>query len=206
MHRWFNRASLRAETAGGQGASGAPGQSARGRESLAPIVADSELPALLRVVAPDLSLANPVWHGPAAGAFGRELRVRLATAAICSLLAGLLVKWWAVAVLAVGMACAWVSARAYIAHLGWAIIDGAVLFRSGWIRRHLTVARFSKVQAVAMSQSPFDRRHRTASVRVDTAGAGDGSHRVDIPYLPAERATELFEQLATAAARTTFRW
>jgi putative membrane protein len=104
------------------------------------------------------------------------------------------------------MACAWVSARAYIAHLGWAIIDGAVLFRSGWIRRHLTVARFSKVQAVAMSQSPFDRRHRTASVRVDTAGAGDGSHRVAIPYLPAERATELFEQLATAAARTTFRW
>ena len=37
-----------------------------------------------------------------------------------------------------------------------------------------------------MTQSPFDRRHRMASVRVDTAGAGDASHRVDIPYLPVE--------------------
>ena len=78
------------------------------------------------------------------------------------------------------------SARIYIAHLGWAVIDGAVLFRTGWIWRHLTVARFSKVQAVSMTQSPFDRRHRMASVRVDTAGAGDASHRVDIPYLPVE--------------------
>src|SRR5687767_15349977 len=46
----------------------------------------------------------------------------------------------------------------YIAHLGWAVIDGAVLFRTGWIWRHLKVARFTKVQAVSMTQSPFDRR------------------------------------------------
>jgi hypothetical protein len=45
-----------------------------------------------------------------------------------------------------------------------------------------------------------------ASVRVDTAGAGDGSHRVDIPYLPVEKAAELFGELGTAAARTAFRW
>jgi len=43
-------------------------------------------------------------------------------------------------------------------------------------------------------------------VRVDTAGAGAASHRVDIPYLPVETATELFGQLGTAAARTAFRW
>jgi len=57
-----------------------------------------------------------------------------------------------------------------------------------------------------MTQSPFDRRHRMASVRVDTAGAADASHRVDIPYLPVETATALFGQLGTAAARTVFRW
>ena len=39
-----------------------------------------------------------------------------------------------------------------------------------------------------------------------TAGAGDAFHRVDIPYLPVETANELFGQLATAAARSAFRW
>ena len=206
IHRWFDRASVRVETAGGQAAGEAAGQSSRGRESLAPIINEPELPALLRIVLPDLSLGEPVWHGPAAGAFGRELRARLVLALIGALLSAFVLGWWAVAVLAFFIAWGWMSARIYIAHLGWAVIDGAVLFRTGWIWRHLTVARFSKVQAVSMTQSPFDRRHRMASVRVDTAGAGDASHRVDIPYLPVETATELFGQLGTAAARTAFRW
>ena len=206
IHRWFARASVRAETAGGHGAGQKAGQSSRGRESLAPIIKEPELPALLRIVAPDLDLGDPVWHGPAPGALGREFRARLVLALIGALLSAFLLGWWAVAVLPFFIAWGWMSARTYIAHLGWAMIDGAVLFRTGWIWRHLTVARFTKVQAVSMTQSPFDRRHRMASVRVDTAGAGDGSHRVDIPYLPVEKAAELFGELGTAAARTAFRW
>jgi putative membrane protein len=202
IHRWLHRASVKVETAGGDAA----GQSARGRESLAPIISEPELPALLRIVLPDLSLGAPVWHGPAAGAFRRELRARLVLALIGALLSAFVLGWWAVAVLALFSAWGWMSARIYTAHLGWAVIDGAVLFRTGWIWRHLTVARFSKVQAVSVTQSPFDRRHRMASVRVDTAGAADASHRVNIPYLPVETAAELFGQLGTAAARTAFRW
>jgi len=206
IHRWFDRASVRVETAGGQAAGDGAGQSSRGRESLAPIISEAEVPALLRIVLPDLTLEEPVWHGPAAGAFGRELRARLVLALIVALLSALILGGWAVAVLAFLVVWGWVTARIYIAHLGWAIIDGAVLFRTGWIWRHLTVARFSKVQAVSLTQSPFDRRHRMASVHVDTAGAGDASHRVNIPYLPVATATELFGQLGTAAARTAFRW
>ena len=206
FHRWFDRASVRVETAGGQAAGEAAGQSSRRRESLAPIIDEQELPALLRIVLPDLNLGEPVWHGPAPGAFGRELRARLVLALIGALLSAFVLGWWAVVVLAFLIAWAWISARTYTAHLGWAVIDGAVLFRTGWIWRHLTVARFSKLQAVSMTQSPFDRRHGMASVRVDTAGAGAASHRVDIPYLSVETATELFGQLGTVAARTAFRW
>lgn len=202
LHRWFDRASVRVETAGGVAAA----QSARGRESLAPVISEPQLPALLRIVLPDLGLEDPVWHGPAAGAFRRELRARLVLALMGALLSAFALGWWAVAILALFAVWGWISARVYIAHLGWAVIDGAVLFRTGWIWRNLTVARFSKVQAVSMTQSPFDRRHRMASVAVDTAGAGSASHRVHIPYLPVETATELFGQLGTAAARTAFRW
>jgi putative membrane protein len=202
IHRWFHRASVKVETAGGDAA----GQAAGGRESLAPIIDEPELPVLLRIVLPDLSLEAPVWQGPAAGAFRRELFARLVLALTAALLSVFALGWWAVAVLAFLSAWGWISARIYTAHLGWAVIDGAVLFRTGWIWRHMTVARFSKVQAVSMTQSPFDRRHRMASIRVDTAGAGDASHRVDIPYLAIEQAAELFGRLGTAAARTAFRW
>jgi putative membrane protein len=207
IHRWFDRASVRVETAGGQAAApDTAGQPARRRESLAPIVSEAELPAFLHVVLPDLDLGEPLWHGPAAGAFAREVRLRLVLALIGAMLSALSLGWWAFAVLIFFLAWGWFSARTYIAHLGWSVIDGAVLFRSGWISRHLTVARFSKLQAVSMTQSLFDRRHRMASVRVDTAGAGGASHRVDIPYLRIEDATALFGQLGAAAARTAFRW
>jgi putative membrane protein len=205
IHRWFDRASVTVETAGGQAGQSA-GASSRSRESLAPLVKAGELFPLLRSVAPGLDLEDPIWHRPAAGAFGRELRARLVLVLIVATLSAFILERWAVAALAFLIAWAGMSARVYVAHLGWAMIDGAVLFRSGWIRRRLTIARFNKVQAVSMTQSPFDRRHRTASVRVDTAGAGNESHRVDIPYLPLEQATELQQQLAKAAASTAFRW
>lgn len=206
IHRWFDRASVGVESAGGQTSGDTAGQPSRGREALAPIISEPELPALLAIVLPDLNLGQPVWQGPAAGAFGRELRARLVLALIGALLSVWLLKWWAVAVLAFFITWGWISARIYVAHLGWAVVEGAVMLRTGWIRRQMTVARFSKVQAVSMAQSPFDRRHRMASIRVDTAGARNASHRVDIPYLPVETATELYGQLATAAARTAFRW
>lgn len=201
LHRWFRRASVGVETAGGQAAT-----ASRGRESLAPIIEEEELPSLIRVIAPDLDMNGLVWRGPAAGAFGREVRKRLVGALIIASLSAFVLGWWAVVVFGALGAWGWIGARIYTSQLGWAVVSGAVLFRTGLIWRSLTVAHFNKMQAVSMYQSPFDRRHRMASVRVDTAGASDSSHRVDIPYLANDQATELFELLGRAAARTAFRW
>jgi membrane protein YdbS with pleckstrin-like domain len=70
----------------------------------------------------------------------------------------------------------------------------------------MTIARFSKIQTVSLHESPFDRRAAMASVAVDTAGAGDLSHRVDVPYLARDVAESLSHRLAAEAARTSFRW
>ena len=43
-------------------------------------------------------------------------------------------------------------------------------------------------------------------VRVDTAGAGELSHRVAIPYLDRDVASGLSERLAASAANAAFRW
>ena len=117
-----------------------------------------------------------------------------------------MLRWWSLALYAGFVALALVSSRMHVKHLGWAVGERAVIFRSGWLTRELTVARFTKIQVVTLRESPFDRRHQMASVRVDTAGASDLSHRVAIPFLSRPIADAVYEQLAAAAARTSFRW
>jgi membrane protein YdbS with pleckstrin-like domain len=68
------------------------------------------------------------------------------------------------------------------------------------------VARFSKLQVITRVESPFDRRTGMARVRVDTAGAARSEHSIDIPFLPAETASELAATLSARAAETAFRW
>jgi putative membrane protein len=98
------------------------------------------------------------------------------------------------------------NARLSAAALGWAITDELIAFRSGWLWRQTTVAPFARVQAVTMRESPFDRRSLMAGVRVDTAGAGDLSHRIAIPYLGRDDAERLWRRVAREAAGRSFRW
>jgi membrane protein YdbS with pleckstrin-like domain len=98
------------------------------------------------------------------------------------------------------------AAKRYVAHLGWADAGSLIVFKSGWLWRAVTIGRVSKIQAVTVIESPFDRRTAMARVRVDTAGANERSHRIDIPYLPRERALDLQLRLATQAADTAFHW
>ena len=99
-----------------------------------------------------------------------------------------------------------VSTHLHVKHLGWAEQEDVVMMRSGWLWQSITLARVNKIQAVTMEESPFDRRAAMAGVRVDTAGAGELSHRVAIPYLDREVAASLSQRLAGAAANVAFRW
>ena len=205
LHRLCRRASVRAETAGGTGGDEGEDSTTR-REWLAPILRRDALPGFVRELLPELDLATVAWTPAHPRAFRREFKGWIVVALLASLPFVLLLKWWVLALLAVLLAWGFVAARVYVEHLGWAVTDGAVLFRSGWMRRKLTIVRFTKIQAVTILESPFDRRAAMARVRVDTAGAGEASHRVDIPYLAREIARDLCDLLSAQAARTAFRW
>jgi putative membrane protein len=220
LHRLFDRASVRVDSAGSEDAAG----NAVKRESLAPIIRRDQLPALLREVLIDVDADAVTWRPVDPRGFLRALRANIVFAVIVSLPFVVMLKWWTLVLLSMLLVWAYVHARLYVKHLGWALAsrlappsgaaapepvpaeDGAILFRSGYLWRHVTIARFTKIQAVTLGESPFDRRARMARVRVDTAGASDASHRVDVPYLARETATRLFELLAGQAARTAFRW
>jgi putative membrane protein len=205
LHQLFRRVSVRAETAGGAGGEEGEG-SKRQREWLAPILRRDALPGFVHELLPELDLAAVAWNPAHPRAFRREYKGWIVVAVLASLPFVVMLKWWDLALLAVLLAWGFVMSRLYVKHLGWAVTDSAVLLRTGWIRRTVTVVRFTKIQAVAIHESPFDRRAAMARVRVDTAGAGERSHRVDIPYLAHETARNLSNFLAAQAARTAFRW
>ena len=203
LHRWLARASVRVETAGGEG-SELGGH--RDREWLAPLIRVPALQDLLTEVVPGFHLQEVAWQRVHPRAFRRAVKPGLATAALASLVWGVTLGWSAILVLPLLVVWAVLAARQYVRHLGWAEHDEVVLMRSGWIWRQVTLARANKIQSVSFHQSPFDRRAMMARVRVDTAGAGATSHRVDIPFLDRTAAAQLADRLAAQAASTEFRW
>lgn len=201
LHRLFGRAAVRVDTAGGDG-----GGKVTQREWLAPIIGQSDLPRFLADILPELDLSAVTWQGVAPGALRRAFKAFAIVAVVLSVPFLWWLRWWGLGVLGVLLVWAVVNARKYIEHVRWATTDSGVLFRDGWIWRQTTVARFSKIQAVSLHESPFDRRASMARVKVDTAGAGDLSHRVDVPYLARDTARDLCDWLAAEAGRTAFKW
>ncbi len=193
---------MRVATAGGAGTQ----QGANNREWLAPLIRQEALPQLLQQLVPGFDLATVAWQPVHPRAFVRALKPTLIFTTLATLVAALLIGWGAIGVLIVMLLWGVISTRQYVAHLGWAEDDEVVMMRSGWISQRITLARVNKIQAVAMRQTPFDRRARMARVRVDTAGAGESSHRVDIPYLDHQVASGLVQRLSASAANTAFRW
>ncbi len=204
LQRLVGRMSVRVETAGGVGAGG--GTATREREWIAPIVRPAAVAALTREILPEFEPDRMDWHPVHPRAFRRAVKRTIAGAVTASVVSAAVVGSGAILVFAVALPWAVIAARKHVRHLGWAVDEDVVVFRSGWIWRRVTVVRVVKVQAVMVLQSPFDRRTAMARVRVDTAGASERSHRVDVPYLPSDVARGLYQHLAAKAASTVFRW
>jgi len=205
FHRLSKTVSVRVDSAGSDAKPGSSGAAVK-RESLAPIVRRAQLPQLLHDVLPEIDLTEVAWRPVHPRAFRRVIKVSIVFYSVMSVPFISVLDWWSLIVIVPLAFFAYADARMRVRHLGWALGDRAVLFRSGWLIREQTIARFTKIQSVTLGESPFDRRNEMASVRVDTAGAGDASHRVAIPYLGRDTAGEVYAQLSDEAARTSFRW
>lgn len=197
--RLFGRSSLKVETAALRA-----GNEEQALSELVPIAPPEMIDALLRGWLPD-------W--PAAIAF-RPLHPRawrrialppcVLTLIVCAVL---LYPVGTPALLVLALTPCWIwLARRQAAAAGYAITEGYVAWRSGWLDRRLSFARIEKVQAVRWVQSPFDRRHGMAGVRVDTAGAHPMGHRLHLVYLPEAEARAAFQRLCVRLARTPWQW
>jgi putative membrane protein len=200
LHRLFGKTSVSIETAGGVGGEEDLDWDAgpkTGREWLAPLVDAERVAGLLRDVLPELGDEPVRWR-----IFKASIAMLVALTAVAAFFLGA----WSVLLLAFGLPLALVNARMYVRHTAYALSPRAVLFRSGWLSRRMSVVRFDKAQTVALQQSPFDRRHAMGSVYVDTAGGGRVGHTVDIPYLEMPVAEWLRDRVYLEASGTMYRW
>jgi putative membrane protein len=202
LHRLFRRVSVHVDTAGGTGSSAQPTR----REPVAPLIPAGHIDTLLEKLLPTVTLKEVAWLPPHPHAFRRVVFRGCVVTVVTCLLLGFLLRWWTFAAAAVLVGWTWFYAGRYISHLGWALVGDAIVFKTGWLWRRVTIARFSKIQVVTRLESPFDRRLGMATVQVDTAGTADAAHSVAIPFLPASTATGLASTLHAQAAQTAFRW
>lgn len=201
LHRWFKRVSLSVDLAGDSGGSEGERNGSRIRTRwLAPVCGVDAAVELMTAALPTLDWkSEPDWQPLAPGARGRIFRKTLLwSVLLLTLPAVWYLRGGALVVILSCIPLAWMHAHLYVRYTRWALVPDAVMFRSGWLTRHLTIIPRDRVQTLNVEASPFDRRSRMASIYVDTAGASAMTAGIRIRYL----ATEVAESLASALYRT----
>ena len=190
LHRWLGRRGLRVDTAVME----AQNERSAVRD-LVPIATPGVMDDVLARLLPAGAWPVAAWLPLHPRAWRRKFMPPAA------LMLALAVGWtiargpWGLLWLATLPLWLW-RARVWARHAGWSVQGGLVAFRSGWLDRRWRFAEVSKLQALELTASPFDRRHGMATLRFDTAGANVLEGGLAIPYLPQDTARALYEQLS----------
>src|SRR5690606_41218935 len=89
--------------------------------------------------------------------------------------------------------------------MGYAVSSRQVAVRGGWWSRWWRLAEVDKIQALRLQRTPVDRWLGTASLLMDTAGAGAMSPPLRIRFLPEAEARELQARLGRLLAQLRLR-
>ena len=200
LHRWFKRRSLHVDSAAGDDQ-----QQQRALRELAPIATPQACEALIAHLLPESGWDALRWQPLHRRAWRRlflpgALFALAATAALTWRFGGwgLLMLLW--------LPWSAYAARQHAHRAGYALNDRLVAVRGGWWSRHWRFAELDKLQALRLSQTPFDRRHGMATLWLDTAGASAMAPPLRIRYIAEAEARALQARLAHTLARRKLHW
>jgi len=202
LQRWAGVRQLRIDSAAGQ-TQGHP-EAQRGLRELAPLATPERCDALVRSVLPHSQWPPQAWQGmPLRGSW----RLCLTSLWFTPLLAaGLTWRWGPMGLLVLAwLPLALWSARRQMARMGWYRDNHYIAVRGGWWNRWWRWAELDKLQVLQLQRSPLDRALGTASLWLDTAGAGAGTP-LCLRYLPHAQAQALLDELGPLLARRQLRW
>jgi putative membrane protein len=205
LRRLFRLAALRADTAGSSVHPGQNKEEQSGRDVLLPVVPRKDVDSLLPIFFPDLDRVDGAWQQVSRRAIRRGTRKG---AAVCLLLAAISCalqrSWhglWPLLFIPAVYALNVMSYR----HLGYWLGERFFWMRSGWLSRGTHIVPIRNLQSVVIRQTPFDRRHRVATLIVDSAGQANTGGGPRIQNVPWTDALAVARTLAQRAAHTRYR-
>ena len=207
IHRsWLGRrlglAAIRIETAGGGGSEHENASQSVGRRWFVPVIWERQVVGLIEHLRPGIQWTESQfdWQPLSPRAGNRLQRLGVIATVVLTLVAGLIWQPWGaligIVLLPSFLWLAWRKAKA----MRYARCGSLVVYRSGLMTRKCSCAFVDKIQTVRLSESPFDRRWKMATLAIDTAAAGPAEHRILVKYLDANFAQCEFVKLKAALA------
>jgi len=200
MHRMLQRRSLEVDTAVAEDEN-----QQRALRELAPIATPDACAALIEHLLPKGQWSRLQWRPLPLRSWWRLFVPAVPFVLLAAAAAGWRFGAWGALVL-LWLPWAAVKARQCAARAAYALGDELVAVREGWWSRHWRFAELDKLQALQLTRSPIDRRCGTATLWLDTAGAGALAPPLRIRFLPEAEARALYDTLSRTLARRPLRW
>jgi putative membrane protein len=202
LHRLFSHVEVELDTVGGTGEGGR-----RQPVWLAPLAQRGAVSRLLAEAGAPVAIEDLRWEPVHPRAAHRMRKKALLVVIAAGLVAAAITQRPAMlAAAAAALPIALWGATMQARRLGYVVTSPFILFRHGWIWQTIQITWIDRVHALAISSSPFDRRHGMATLIVDTAVGGAMGAGLQVPYLGADTARALQDRLAAEVAATRFRW
>ncbi len=202
LHQMFDRIGITIETAGGVNTE----QQGVTMKQVAPVLPVDQRNVFLSQIQSEQEWEDFEWKPIEARAWRRVFKVSVLIWALILLTLNVYSIWAYVIGIVFAMIWSFFYAKAYIKNAGYFITEQMAAFKSGVIFRKETYVRIPKVQTTRIKESIFDRRHKMATLELDTAGATTGAHHIEIPYLNIETAETLYQQVSTNIKNIEFEW
>jgi putative membrane protein len=200
MHRLLGRRSLDIDTAVAE-----QQNQQRALRELAPVATPAACDTLIEHLLPHSAWTRLEWRPQPRNAWWRLALPGLPITLLLMALAAWGLGWWGLLAL-LWLPWAGYVARRHVRAAGYAVNGELVAVREGWWSRHWRFAELDKLQALQLTRNPLDRRCGTATLWLDTAGAGATSPPLRIRFLPDAEARALCEQLSRTLAQRPLRW
>lgn len=188
LHRRFGRRSLQADSATLEAAN-----ESRSMRDVVPLATPQRMDELVTELLVGARWPLRDWRPLHPNAWRRIFFWRALALLVGCAIAG----WfqpWALLGLALLPLLVWLSVMD-ARHSAFALEDGLLSWREGWLNRRWRWIEVRKIQGVEFRQSPFDHRHDMARLRVDSCGASPFAGDFELRFLREEDARVLFSAL-----------